>query len=92
MRPTLNTTRAAWRLAKGYWTSEEKWSGWGLLVAVITLNLGNVYISVQINEWNKAFYNALQGFNRGEMFRQLVVFCILAVSYTHLTLPTICSV
>src|SRR5271157_4459774 len=79
MRPTLNTTRAAWRLAKGYWTSEERWSGLGLLVAVITLNLGNVYISVQINEWNKAFYNALQAFNRGEMFRQLGIFCILVV-------------
>jgi len=79
MRSTLNTTRAGWRLAKGYWTSEEKWSGLGLLVAVIALNLGNVYISVQINEWNKAFYNALQGFNRGEMFRQLGIFCILVV-------------
>ena len=79
MRPTLNTTRAGWRLAKGYWTSEEKWSGLGLLVAVIALNLGNVYISVQINEWNKAFYNALQAFNRGDMFCQLGIFCILVV-------------
>jgi putative ATP-binding cassette transporter len=46
-------------------------------VAVVALNLGNVYISVRINEWNKSFYNALQGFNRGEMFRQLGIFCIL---------------
>jgi vitamin B12/bleomycin/antimicrobial peptide transport system ATP-binding/permease protein len=77
MRATLNTTRAAWRLARDYWRSEERWSGWGLLVAVVALNLGNVYISVRINEWNKSFYNALQGFNRGEMFRQLGIFCIL---------------
>ena len=77
MRPTLNTTRVAWRLAKSYWTSEERWSGWGLLVAVVALNLGNVYISVQINEWNKSFYNALQAFNRDEMLRQLGFFCIL---------------
>jgi vitamin B12/bleomycin/antimicrobial peptide transport system ATP-binding/permease protein len=77
--PTLNTTRAAWRLARSYWTSEERWSGWGLLIAVVALNLGNVYISVQVNEWNKAFYNALQAFNRGEMFRQLGIFCILVV-------------
>ena len=46
-------------------------------MAVVALNLGNVYISVRINEWNKSFYNALQGFNRGEMFRQLGIFCIL---------------
>jgi vitamin B12/bleomycin/antimicrobial peptide transport system ATP-binding/permease protein len=77
MPPTLKTTRAAWRLARSYWTSEERWSGWGLLVAVVALNLGNVYISVRINDWNKAFYNALQAFDRGEMFRQLGIFCIL---------------
>jgi putative ATP-binding cassette transporter len=69
--------RDAWRLAKPYWTSEEKWSAWGLLLAVIALNLGNVYISVRINAWNNAFYNALQAFNSGELFRQLSTFCIL---------------
>jgi len=67
----------AWRIAKAYWTSEEKWSAWSLLVAIVTLNLCNVYTSVRINEWNKNFYNALQAFNRGEVFRQLGIFCIL---------------
>ncbi|MBV8350850.1 MAG: ABC transporter ATP-binding protein/permease [Verrucomicrobia bacterium] len=74
-----NTTRAAWRLAKVYWTSEEKWSAWGLLCAVVALNLGNVYVSVRINEWNRSFYNALQAFNRGELFRQLGIFSILVI-------------
>src|ERR1700751_2995134 len=69
--------RDAWRLAKPYWTSEEKWSAWGLLVAVIALNLGNVYISLRINAWNNAFYSSLQAFNSGELFRQLGTFCIL---------------
>src|SRR6476620_5173719 len=72
-----NITRAAWRLAKIYWTSEEKWSAWALLLGVIGLSLGNVYISVRINEWNRSFYNALQAFDRGELFRQLGFFCIL---------------
>jgi putative ATP-binding cassette transporter len=45
---------------------------------VIALNLGNVYISVRINEWNNSFYNALQAFNGAEFFRQIGVFCILA--------------
>ncbi|HEY6842143.1 MAG TPA: SbmA/BacA-like family transporter, partial [Chthoniobacterales bacterium] len=72
-----NITRAAWRLAKCYWTSEEKWSAWALLIGVIGLNLGNVYISVRINEWNRSFYNALQAFDSAEMFRQLGLFCIL---------------
>jgi vitamin B12/bleomycin/antimicrobial peptide transport system ATP-binding/permease protein len=77
MRLRRNITRAAWRLAKIYWTSEEKWSAWALLLGVIGLNLGNVYISVRINEWNRSFYNALQAFDRGELFRQLGFFCIL---------------
>ena len=67
----------AWRLAKTYWTSEEKWSAWGLLVAVVALNLGNVYISVRINDWNRSFYGALQAFDSGELFRQLGIFCVL---------------
>src|SRR6202790_3461621 len=77
MRVRRNITRSAWRLAKCYWTSEEKWSAWALLIGVIGLNLGNVYISVRINEWNRSFYNALQAFDRGELFRQLGLFCIL---------------
>jgi len=80
MRKTRrNITRAAWRLAKCYWTSEEKWSAWALLVSVIGLNLGNVYISVRINEWNRSFYNALQAFDSEGLFRQLGIFCVLVV-------------
>jgi vitamin B12/bleomycin/antimicrobial peptide transport system ATP-binding/permease protein len=77
MRVRRNITRAAWRLAKCYWTSEEKWSAWALLLGVIGLNLGNVYISVRINEWNRTFYNALQAFDSEALFRQLGVFGIL---------------
>ena len=77
MRVRRNITRAAWRLAQCYWTSEEKWSAWALLVGVIGLNLGNVYISVRINEWNRSFYNALQAFDREGLCHQLVTFCIL---------------
>src|SRR5258705_9553004 len=77
-RSKRNAVRDAWRLAKPYWVSEEKWPARGLLLAVVALNLGNVYISVRLNEWNNAFYNALQKLDGGEFFRQLGVFCILA--------------
>jgi len=79
MRTRRNITRAAWRLAQCYWTSEEKWSAWALLVSVIGLNLGNVYVSVRINEWNRSFYNALQAFDSEGLFRQLGIFCVLVV-------------
>jgi vitamin B12/bleomycin/antimicrobial peptide transport system ATP-binding/permease protein len=78
-KPTRNQLQDAWRIAGAYWRSEEKWSAWGLLVAIVLLSLTNVYVSVRINEWNKSFYNALQAFDRGEVIRQLVVFCGLAL-------------
>ena len=71
--------REVWRLAKPYWISEERRVAWGLLLAVVGLNLGNVYISVRMNEWNKAFYNAFQNFSTPELFRQFGVFCVLVV-------------
>ena len=69
--------RDAWSIARTYWTSEEKWSAWALLVAIVVLNLATVCTSVGINAWNRSFYNALQAFDRGQIFRQLGVFFIL---------------
>jgi putative ATP-binding cassette transporter len=69
--------RDAWSIAKTYWTSEEKWSAWGLLLAVVAFNLGTVCTSVGINAWNRGFYNALQAFDRGEIFRQLGIFFLI---------------
>jgi putative ATP-binding cassette transporter len=77
--PRRIITRTAWRLAGRYWTSEEKRSAWALLLSVILLNLGNVYVGVRINEWNRAFYNALQAFDAPELFRQIGIFAILVI-------------
>ena len=75
--PRRIITRTAWRLAGRYWTSEEKYAAWGLISSVVLLNLGNVYVGVRINEWNRAFYNALQAFDAPELFRQIGIFAIL---------------
>lgn len=50
----------SWKIARSYWFSEEKWSAWGLLLTVITLNLGIVYILVVINKWQVNFYEVIQ--------------------------------
>jgi vitamin B12/bleomycin/antimicrobial peptide transport system ATP-binding/permease protein len=75
------TIRNAWRLAKPFWASEQKWSAWGLLLGVIALNLGNVYLTVRLNQWNNAFYNALQKLDGGAFFQQLIIFSVLAAFY-----------
>ncbi len=49
-----------WRLGKPYWFSEDRWLARLLLVAIVVLNLGVVWVNVQLNTWNGAFYNALQ--------------------------------
>jgi vitamin B12/bleomycin/antimicrobial peptide transport system ATP-binding/permease protein len=75
---TRGQLRAAWRLTRPYWRSEQKRSAWGLLAVVTGLDLGNVYVSVLLNQWNNAFYNALQELNSAVFFRQIGIFCILA--------------
>src|SRR5215831_16080262 len=50
----------AWRLARPYFSSEEKWSARLLLAAIIALNLFMVAMDVILNFWNGAFYNSLQ--------------------------------
>jgi putative ATP-binding cassette transporter len=70
--------RDAWRLTWPYWKSEEKWSAWGLLAVVVALNLASVYISVRINIWRNAFYDALQALDEKAFFHQLLIFGLLA--------------
>src|SRR6516165_11361304 len=72
--------RDAWRLAKPYWSSEEKWWAWGLLLAVIALNLAGVYISVRINTFQRDFFNAIQEYDWSAFWEQLALFVVLAAA------------
>ena len=51
----------AWNMIRPYWSSEDRWAAWGLLVVVVALTLGMVYISVLFNQWNNAFYTRPAG-------------------------------
>src|ERR1700730_6741135 len=73
--------RAAWAMTHPYWFSEDRWAAWGLLLAVIALNLGIVYINVLLNKWNNTFYDALQDKNYTVFFHQLIRFSWLAGLY-----------
>jgi putative ATP-binding cassette transporter len=71
--------REAWRIAKPYWFSEEKWSGVGLLVVVMVLNLAVVGLDVRFNYWRNTFYNTLQNLDESGFFYQIWVFFGLAM-------------
>jgi ABC-type uncharacterized transport system fused permease/ATPase subunit len=70
--------RDAWAMTHPFWFSEERWAAWGLLLAVIALNLATVYINVLLNKWNNTFYDALQDKNYTIFLHQLIRFSWLA--------------
>jgi putative ATP-binding cassette transporter len=80
-----SSLRAAWHLVAPYWISEDKWRAWGLLIAVVVLNLISVAVSVRINLWNRDFFNAIQEFDFPEFRWQLLIFAGLAVTTIALT-------
>jgi putative ATP-binding cassette transporter len=88
LRRTLSN---AWALIGPYWFSEDRWAARGLLLAVVLLTLGMVYLTVLLNQWNNAFYSALQDKNlvafRGQLLRVtwlIGIFIVLAVYQVYL--------
>lgn len=71
----------AWHLAAPYWRSEEKRAAYGLLTAVVVLNLGLVYLNVLITEWYNGFYDALQHYNATAFWAAMLRFSWLAGSF-----------
>src|SRR4030095_8986402 len=85
------TLPRAWAMIRPYWFSDDRWAAWGLLLAVVLLTLGMVYLTVLLNQWNNAFYSALQDKNlpafRAQLFRVtwlICIFILLAVYQTYL--------
>ena len=71
IRPFL---RDAWRLAKPYYTSDEKWSAWSLLIAILALRLLLVGMTVVLSFWNREFFNSLQDKDFAAFFELLFVY------------------
>src|SRR4051812_43835305 len=72
------TTRRIWALTTPYFGSEEKWRARGLLAAIVALNLASVYLLVLLNDWNRAFYDALQNKDQVVFWHQLGRFLYIA--------------
>ncbi|MCW5621722.1 MAG: ABC transporter ATP-binding protein/permease [Burkholderiales bacterium] len=77
-----NFLRQVARLSAPYFSaSDERWRARGLLAAIVALNLGAVYMLVQINEWNRVFYDALQNKDAAVFWTQLGRFTLLAMAF-----------
>lgn len=64
----------AWWLARPYFRSEEKWSAWGLLVAILTLRMSLVGMSVVLSFWNREFFNTLENKDWDAFFELLYLY------------------
>jgi putative ATP-binding cassette transporter len=82
----------AWRLAKPYWSSEERGRGLALLAAVVVLNLSLVGMTVVLTYWQRAFYNTLEQKDAATFWSLLLLggdaegtwfpgFCVIAAAY-----------
>ncbi|KVM74721.1 ABC transporter ATP-binding protein [Burkholderia ubonensis] len=69
---------SAWSLIKPYWVSSEWKVAWGLLVAIIVMNLTSVWLSVRFNTWYGQFTNALQAKDARHFPHLMLVFCAIA--------------
>jgi putative ATP-binding cassette transporter len=80
--PRFRSTLATiWRLAHPYFYSEDRFAGRILLAAVIAIELATIGINVLINQWNNAFYDAVQERNWDVFIWQLEYFTMLAISW-----------
>ena len=77
----FQTARRVGALVMPYFRSEQKWRARAMLAAIVLLNLGAVYMLVQINEWYRVFYDALQNRNIVVFWQQIGRFCWLALIY-----------
>jgi putative ATP-binding cassette transporter len=83
--PRLRSTLATiWRLAHPYFYAEDRIAGRILLAAVIAIELATIGINVLINQWNNAFYDAVQERNWDVFIWQLEYFTMLAISFVIL--------
>ena len=78
MNNIRSTLATVWRISAPYFRSEEKWAGYGLLVAVIAIELALVADDVLVNQWRNRFYNALQEKNWDGFVREIIIFTVLA--------------
>ncbi|SOE62291.1 putative ATP-binding cassette transporter [Burkholderia sp. D7] len=72
---------SAWSLIRPYWVSEEWRTAWGLLIAIIAMDLLLVGINARLNTWSRDFYDALESKNVREFPQLIVMFTGLAFAF-----------
>src|SRR5579875_3411995 len=90
MVKALPILKDAWRLANPYFRSEEKWSAWILLAAIVGLNLAMVGMNVVFNFWQGQFFDALQNKDWSAFITLLVSWHVTKTGFMPGFLPLAC--
>jgi vitamin B12/bleomycin/antimicrobial peptide transport system ATP-binding/permease protein len=83
-RFNLTLFRQFWKIAKSYWSSEDKWRARGLLLAVILLSLGYTGLSVLLNNKRGVLISALSAHDEARFWQTILVFTGTLVVYAPL--------
>lgn len=67
-----------WRLAQGWYGSDERLAAWGLTGATLALKLLQIGIALRINLWHRDAFNALEQRQGDALAGQAWVFLLLA--------------
>jgi vitamin B12/bleomycin/antimicrobial peptide transport system ATP-binding/permease protein len=73
-----------WALSLPYFQSEDRWKARAMLALIVALNLGTVYMSVLVNDWNRVFYDALQAKDEKVFWQEVWHFTYLAFTFVVL--------
>ncbi|MCK0196406.1 ABC transporter ATP-binding protein/permease [Ancylobacter sp. 6x-1] len=79
MRSIKTLLADVWRLSIPYFRGEDRWAGLLLLAIVVSLEFAWVGVTVLLNKWNNAFYDAIQQKDFPAFQHQLLIFCIYVV-------------
>jgi vitamin B12/bleomycin/antimicrobial peptide transport system ATP-binding/permease protein len=79
MKNAVLALRTFFMLALPYFRSQDRWRACGLLAGVIGSELFVVYVAVKMNEWNGAFFNAIEARNSGGVRSALVLFVFITI-------------
>ena len=69
-----------WALIKSYWQSEQRLFAYCALAAVLVMTIALVMLEVMLNYWYNYFYDALQDYNKLDVFDLLWGFMFLAAT------------
>jgi vitamin B12/bleomycin/antimicrobial peptide transport system ATP-binding/permease protein len=81
--------RRFWRTASGFWAPGTRARAWYLTGALVVIVVMQVYISYQINVWNRAIFDAFEQKNGGAVLLQAIIFVPLALASIALALAIV---